>query len=147
MPLPFALPGIAEAAAGFLRPIVDLIDNLHTSDQEKGELRLAMAAAQVEFAARVLEYEARVNEARASIIRAEASGKSVLQRTWRPITMLTFLGLVVCDSFGWLANPLAPEAWTLLQIGLGGYVVGRSAEKVAPIVADAMRGDVAAGKR
>ena len=44
--------------------------------------------------------------------------------------MLTFLGLVVCDSFGWLANPLAAEAWTLLQIGLGGYVAGRSGEKI-----------------
>jgi len=45
--------------------------------------------------------------------------------------MLTFLGLVVCDSFGWLASPLAAEAWVLLQIGLGGYVTGRSVEKVA----------------
>ena len=53
-----------------------------------------------------------------------------MQRNWRPITMLTFLALVVCDSFGWLANPLASEAWTLLQIGLGGYVAGRSVEKV-----------------
>ncbi|KRT55049.1 hypothetical protein Ga0074115_11321 [endosymbiont of Ridgeia piscesae] len=44
--------------------------------------------------------------------------------------MLTFLALVVFDSFGWLANPLADEAWTLLQIGLGGYVAGRSAEKI-----------------
>jgi hypothetical protein len=44
--------------------------------------------------------------------------------------MLTFLALVVFDSFGWLPNPLANEAWTLLQIGLGGYVAGRSAEKM-----------------
>jgi len=43
--------------------------------------------------------------------------------------MLVFLGLVVADSFGWLPNPLPPQAWTLLQIGLGGYVVGRSVEK------------------
>jgi len=27
---------------------------------------------------------------------------------------------------------LKAEAWGLLQIGLGGYVVGRSVEKVAP---------------
>ena len=44
--------------------------------------------------------------------------------------MLTFLVLVVCDSFGLLAFRLAAEAWVLLQIGLGGYVVGRTAEKV-----------------
>ena len=53
-----------------------------------------------------------------------------MQRNLRPITMLTFLVLVVFDNFGWLPNPLAKEAWTLLQIGLGGYVAGRSAEKM-----------------
>lgn len=62
------------------------------------------------------------------VIVAEASG-SWLQKSWRPITMLVFLFLVVMDSFGFLASPLAPQAWTLLQIGLGGYVVGRTAEK------------------
>ena len=46
--------------------------------------------------------------------------------------MLTFLFLVVCDSFGWLTFRLAAEAWTLLQIGMGGYVIGRSCEKVLP---------------
>ena len=60
---------------------------------------------------------------------SEASG-SWLQRSWRPITMLTFLFLVVCDAFGFLAFRLADQAWILLQIGLGGYVVGRSGEKI-----------------
>ena len=53
-----------------------------------------------------------------------------MQRNWRPITMLTFLALVVLNSFGLLKIELADEAWTLLQIGLGGYVAGRSAEKM-----------------
>lgn len=140
MPLPLALPGIAQVAAGLLKPIVELIDELHTSDEEKAQLRLGLAAAQIEFAGRVLDYEARMVDAQASIIRAEATGASWIQRSWRPVTMLTFLGLVVADAFGLLAFRLAPEAWTLLQIGLGGYVVGRSAEKVAPVVADALKG-------
>jgi hypothetical protein len=29
--------------------------------------------------------------------------------------------------------------WTLLQIGLGGYVAGRSLEKITPKIADAIR--------
>lgn len=64
------------------------------------------------------------------IIEAEAKGQSWLQRNWRPITMLTFLVLVVCDSFGFLKFRLSNEAWILLQIGLGGYVVGRTGEKI-----------------
>ncbi len=134
---------IASIAAGLVKPVVDLIHNLHTSDQEKGQLRLAMAAAQIEFASKVLDYEARVNEARTKVIMSEAQGGSWIQRSWRPITMLTFLALVVSDCFGLLTFRLAPEAWSLLQLGLGGYVVGRSAEKVAPIVANALKPDVA----
>jgi hypothetical protein len=44
--------------------------------------------------------------------------------------MLTFLALAVGDSLGWMPNPLRDEAWTLLQVGIGGYLVGRSGEKI-----------------
>jgi hypothetical protein len=47
-----------------------------------------------------------------------------------PITMITFLFLVVMDSFGLLSFRLSGDVWLLLQIGLGGYVVGRSGEKI-----------------
>jgi hypothetical protein len=53
--------------------------------------------------------------------------------------MLTFVSLVVADQTGLLAFRLAEEAWTLLQLGLGGYVVGRSAEKIAPGVIGALK--------
>ncbi len=86
------------------------------------------------MSSKFMDYERQLLESKTKIITAEAQGQSVLQRTWRPITMLTFLVLVVCDSFGWLANPLADQAWTLLQIGLGGYVTGRSLEKIAPSI-------------
>jgi len=129
---------IADFVAGALKPIADLIDAIHTSDDERNKARAALAAVQVDFLSKVLDYEARVNEARSAVLMAEAQGNSWLQRSWRPLTMLTFLVLVVGDSFGVLANRLAPEAWTLLQLGLGGYVVGRSAEKVAPILAESL---------
>lgn len=48
--------------------------------------------------------------------------------------MLSFLTLVILDSFGLLVFRLSDEAWLLLQIGLGGYVVGRSAEKMLPAI-------------
>ncbi len=64
------------------------------------------------------------------------AGASWLQRNWRPLTMLSFLGLVIADAFGMLAFRLADQAWLLLQIGLGGYVVGRSVEKISPQIAN-----------
>lgn len=127
---------ILSVLTGFVEPVRKIIDDLHTSAEEKGELVNALTKLENELAVKVLEYEAKVLEAQASIIKAEAQGASWMQRNWRPITMLTFLALVVGDSFGWLANPLAPQAWTLIQIGLGGYTVGRTAEKVLPNMMD-----------
>lgn len=118
--------------AQVFKPLSDLVDNVHTSEEERQALNNQLAAIQNNISMKMLELEAQKLKAQSDIITAEANGQSFLQRNWRPITMLTFLILVVFDSFGWLANPLATEAWTLLQIGLGGYVIGRTAEKIAP---------------
>jgi hypothetical protein len=86
-----------------------------------------------------LQYELAQLEAKSRIIEAEAKSDHLLTAIWRPVTMLVFLGLVVCDQFGILPFRLAAEAWTLLQLGLGGYVVGRSVEKVVPAMTAAMK--------
>lgn len=124
--------GIFSFISSIFKPAADLVDNLHTSEEEKLELKKKIQEVENEFQSKVLEYETKLMEAQSSIIKAEATSASWLTRNWRPITMLTFLVLVVCDSFGLLAFRLADQAWTLLQIGLGGYVVGRSAEKIVP---------------
>jgi hypothetical protein len=111
-------------------PAVKLVDELHTSKEEKLDMRRKIQQIENEFLGKVLDYETKLMDNQAAIIKAEATGKSWLQRSWRPITMLTFLGLVVLDSFGLLAFRLAEDAWLLLQLGLGGYVAGRSAEKI-----------------
>ncbi len=126
---------------GLVSPVTELVDELHTSEEERLKVKAKMFELQNAIAVKVMDYEARLLEAKAKVIIAEAQGQSWLQRTWRPITMLTFLGLVVADTFGLTEFRLAPEAWTLLQIGLGGYVVGRSAEKVIPKVTEVMKKD------
>lgn len=121
---------VTEIVTGIFKPMTDLIDDIHTSKGEELELKIKMLQAQTDAFVQAQKYDSELLEAQKSIIVAEAKGGSWLQQSWRPITMLTFLGLVVLNSLGWLAIPLAPEAWNLLQIGLGGYVIGRSAEKV-----------------
>ena len=123
------------------KPAAELIDNLHTSEEERLEIKQKMFELQVNAFNKAEEYEQELLKAKASIIMAEAQGESWIQQNWRPITMLTFLVLVVADSFGLLAFRLAEQAWTLLQIGLGGYVVGRSVEKLVPKVTEMMRRD------
>lgn len=121
------------------KPAAELIDNMHTSTEEKLQQKAVLLQLQTDFLIQALDYEQEQLKQKSAIIMAEAKGGSWIQRSWRPITMLTFLALVVCDSFGFLAFRLADQAWTLLQIGLGGYVVGRSAEKVVPAVTAALK--------
>ena len=83
---------------------------------------------------KVFDYETSLIESQAKIVHAEASSGHWLTANWRPITMLTFLTLAVGDSMGWLQAPLRDEAWFLLEIGLGGYIVGRSGEKIAKTI-------------
>jgi hypothetical protein len=128
--------GIADIVAGIFKPISDVIDHVTVSGDQKADLQKAVINGQLQAAQSTMDYEAKLLGARSDIILAEAKSGSWLASNWRPITMLTFLVLVVCDSFGWLPFRLASEAWSLLQLGLGGYVVGRSVEKTAgPLVA------------
>ena len=121
------------------KPAMDMIDNVHTSTEEKLVQKAQLLELQTTFLTQALDYEQEQLKSKTAIILAEANSQSVLARNWRPITMLVFLALVVLDSFGWLPNRLAQEAWTLLQIGLGGYVVGRSAEKVTTGITAALK--------
>jgi len=121
------------------KPAMEMIDNVHTSEEEKLTKKAQLLELQTTFLSDALQYESDQLKAKAAIITAEATSESWLTRTWRPITMLVFLALVVCDSFGWLASPLAPEAWTLLQIGIGGYIVGRSAQGVTGGITNALK--------
>ncbi len=131
---------IWKTLTGLFQPVADLVDNLHTSDEERLTIKAKVFELQTQAATEIMAYERQLLDSQSKVIMAEAQGQSWLQRNWRPITMLTFLVLVVCDSFGLLAFRLSDEAWTLLQLGLGGYVVGRSVEKIAPQFKDGRNG-------
>lgn len=129
---------VLDILGAIFRPIADVIDHVLPSGDAKLQLQQKIVEAQILAASQMMDYEKQLLDSQTKIITAEAQGQGWLQRSWRPITMLTFLALAVCDSFGWLPNPLAPGAWTLLQLGLGGYVAGRSLEKVAPAITNAI---------
>lgn len=100
-------------------------------DREKARLRLLEMQSKGELS----ELENRVK-----IIATEMSG-NWLQRSWRPILMLTIITIVANNylfypyvSLFWSDAPkleLPEKLWSLMQMGLGGYVFGRSAEKIA----------------
>jgi len=81
--------------------------------------------------------------AQSDIVKTEAASTHWLAANWRPLTMLTFTGLIVARWFGWAAPNLGDQEymklWDIVQLGLGGYVIGRSVEKVAGPIADAIK--------
>ena len=91
----------------------------------------------------VLQQSAAIEQAAAKIVETEAASTYWLAANWRPLLMLTFGGLIVARWFGWAAPELSEaeyiKLWDIVQLGLGGYVIGRSVEKVAPVLAGALK--------
>lgn len=84
-----------------------------------------------------------IEQAAAAIIKNEAESEHWLAANWRPITMLTFLALIVARWFGLtvpgISEELELKLFDIIQVGLAGYVVGRSVEKAGPAIASALR--------
>ena len=101
-----------------------VVNTLSVSSKEKKQIEADLLAA-------VARQEEELRRSQASIIGAEAQG-NWLQRSWRPVIMLVFAAIVLAGTFFNL--PILDDTsrfWDLLEIGIGGYVIGRSAEKVA----------------
>ena len=131
---------------GALLPVIgprlgDVIKRVLPADKDKAqeiEREINMA---------LINNSKQIEQAAASVILAEAKSEHFITATWRPILMLTITVIVAWNFlFGALVElavkiatgdqmpltiPLPDELWNLLMIGVGGYVVGRSAEKVA----------------
>lgn len=136
----------------FLKPIIDSaskgLDNLFTSDEERLKAQAEIKKLEVEIEKGMNDHMNKVVEAQKSILELELKDGSWLTRNWRPLLMLVFVAIiahnylllplihliqVTFDCNFWMPDSIEiPEkVWTLLQIGLGGYIVGRSGEKIA----------------
>jgi hypothetical protein len=131
---------VLELVAG---PIMSIIDKIIPDPQAKQAAQLKFLELQQSGELRELDAEVRMRLAAADIVKAEAQGEGVLQRNWRPVLMLTFGGLIVARWLGWSAPNLAEDEvlklWDIVQLGLGGYVIGRSAEKILPQITAALK--------
>ena len=107
--------------------VLDIVDDVVEDKDAANNLKFQIQK-------QLIETKSSELEAQAKIVLAEAQG-SWLQRDCRPLLMVTFAGLVVAHWFGFTA-PDIPESvqnslLNIVMIGVGGYVMGRVAEKVA----------------
>lgn len=126
-----------QALVPALAPIIgQIVGSLFPDPTEK-------AKAEAEAMRQLLAHQSEIESAAAKIIQTEAASTHWLAANWRPLVMLVFCGLIVARWFGWAAPGLQEaeylKLWSIVEFGLGGYVVGRSVEKVVPSIAAAMK--------
>lgn len=114
-----------------------LIDRLWPDKAQQDQARLAL----LELAQKG---ELAELTGRTEIVKTEAASSHWLAASWRPILMLTFGALIVARWLGYSAPGISEaevlKLWDIVELGLGGYVIGRSAEKIIPAAAAAMKG-------
>jgi|SRR6056297_35207 len=99
----------------------------------------AQAAQEIRLA--MLAHENTANQLARDVVVAEAKSSHWITSAWRPIVMLMFAVMI---GNNYIVAPyldailgtsvmfeMPEQAWSLLSIGLGGYVLGRSGEKIA----------------
>ena len=124
-----------------LAPILgSLVERIFPDKDKQNEVKLELAkvaaAAEVEQA----KTEAVTNQSKASVIVAEAQSEGWAARNWRPHLMYAIMVMML---YNWMVAgilrsiglditiiPIPNDMWTLLQIGVGGYIVGKSGENM-----------------
>jgi hypothetical protein len=115
---------------------LDVIDSLVEDKDKASELK---AAIKNQVLVQNHDETMKLIDGQVSIILAEAKG-GWLQRNWRPLLMVIAM-LIIFNNYVFVPYlsmftsravilELPSGLWALLNIGVGGYVAGRSAEKI-----------------
>jgi len=134
---------VFEFVTGLFGPITNLVDEIFTSEEEKNDFKLKMKQLEENQMTKMLDFKKELMNQQAASIQGEISG-NLLQRSWRPLLMLAFGFIIVYQYFlahlinYWVTDvpefEIPDQFWTLLEIGIGGYIAGRSIEKIVPKV-------------
>lgn len=102
----------------------------------------AAARLQADITTQLIAQDSAALDGAVKIILAEAQGASWLQRNWRPLLMLVIIAIVANNYliapyinalFGAGSVPvlaLPEQLWNLMTLGVGGYIAGRTGEKM-----------------
>lgn len=133
-----AIPVIGKIVEKGLGVVDQFVEDKDAANKLKAEIKKQIEA-------QSHEQDIEELKAQAGIIKAEATGESSAQRNWRPHLMyflmflLGFNGVLVPLANGMFGlnipvvdawNAIPAPMWQLLMIGMGGYIGGRSGEKI-----------------
>ena len=134
--------GILSSLSGPLGTVAErYFDNKDDKDAFKNAVELE-----------ILKNRKSFDDLAGSIVLAEAKSQHWLTAAWRPFTMILFALVIAVNILiiPYIVIPILwmfgvpvpefmevpPQVWNLIQIGLGGYVAGRSGEKMVKMWKD-----------
>ena len=119
-----------------LGPVMDVVSEVVVDKDERSRIRGKLTEA-------LIAQETALVQASRDVVLAEAQG-TWMQRNWRPSLMFCFIAVIANN---YILLPYAPlfgltvplldfpeEFWGLMTVGVGGYVAGRTIEKVGPTI-------------
>ena len=112
-----------KTVTNLVSAVGEIVDRLTLPGREKKQL-------ETDILQLLIAVEEKTITEQAAAIREEARG-NWLQRSWRPIVMLVFTLIILAGPFRTL--PILADTsrfWDLLEIGLGGYIIGRGSEQL-----------------
>ena len=112
-----------KTVTNLVSAVGEIVDRLTLPGREKKQLK-------TDILQLLIAVEEKTITEQAAAIREEARG-NWLQRSWRPIVMLVFTLIILAGTF--LNLPILADTsrfWDLLEIGLGGYIIGRGSEQL-----------------
>lgn len=122
--------GLFDFIGNIFKPASDLVDSLHTSDEERLKLENELAKIKEAALEKMTELEKARLDALSKVQVAEANSKHTIVAIWRPVSSLSMVAIIVAASFNLIPTP-SQEFYELAQIFLGAYVSSRGIEKVA----------------
>ena len=116
-----------KIVSNVMKEVGGVIETLSLSAREKQQLQCRITEV-------LLRWDTESQGRQERVLSAEAGG-NWLQRSWRPLVMLVFAAVVLVGSF--VPLPMLDDGsrfWDLLEIGLGGYILGRGVEAIPAII-------------
>jgi len=139
--------GISSIIAGAAKPIADVIGKFVTRKEDQMLAMAEIEKIQNDVTKKILDNNNNILLAQKDIVLSETQGHP-FQRNWRPALMWIIIFIIannyliapfVNNILGLFTSSitlpvleLPDKLFNLMSIGLGGYVIGRSAEKIVP---------------
>jgi hypothetical protein len=138
--------GIGNLIKDGLDTVRKTVDDFHTSEEEKLQVKEKISVLENELTNKLIEVQKQELESKTEILKTDAKSDNWLLESWRPITILSLVGIyVLILTNNYIIAPaiakytditsvqfsMPPDLGGIIKLILGTFTFGKSAEIVA----------------